>query len=129
TAWLATQLRRDPDLWNRQWVIEQLGKRTGDTAAAAALASAATSADYFLTRAGAAEALGHFPAGLAQAPLEGALRDTSAQVRRAAVSALGDVGGARAAELARARSEERRVGKEGSRVWLRGPAKRSGLMG
>src|SRR5205823_4348491 len=98
TAWLATQLRRDPDLWNRQWVIEQLAKRTGDTAAAAALASAATSADYFLTRAGATEARGHFSAALAQAPLEGALRDTSAQVRRAAVSALGDVGGARAAE-------------------------------
>ena len=101
TAWLATELRRDADLWNRQWVIEQLGKRAGDTAAAAALAWAATSADYFLTRAGGAEALGRFPAGLAQAPLEAALRDTSAQVRRAAVSSLGDVAGARAAELAR----------------------------
>src|SRR5207245_6769562 len=38
TAWLATQLRRDPDLWNRRWVTEQLAKRTGDTAAVAALA-------------------------------------------------------------------------------------------
>ena len=102
TAWLATELRRDADLWNRQWVIEQLGKRAGDTAAAAALAWAATSADYLLTRAGAAEALGQFPAGLAQAPLEAALRDTSAQVRRAAVSSLGEVPGQRAVELARA---------------------------
>jgi len=102
TAWLATELRRDADLWNRQWVIEQLGKRAGDTAAAAALAWAATSADYLLTRAGAAEALGQFPAGLAQAPLEAALRDTSAQVRRAAVSSLGEVAGQRAVELARA---------------------------
>jgi len=102
TAWLATELRRDADLWNRQWVIEQLGKRAGDTAAAAALTWAATSADYLLTRAGAAEALGQFPAGLAQAPLEAALRDTSAQVRRAAVSSLGEVAGQRAVELARA---------------------------
>ncbi len=102
TAWLATQLRRDPDLWNRQWAIEQLAQRTADTAAAAALARAAGSADYFLTRAGAAEALARFPAGVAEAPLTAALADTSAQVRRAAITALGRLGGARAAELARA---------------------------
>ncbi len=102
TAWLATQLRRDPDLWNRQWAIEQLAQRTADTAAAAALAWAAGSADYFLTRAGAAEALGRFAERLAQPPLAAALRDTSARVRRAAITALGQLGGARAAELARA---------------------------
>jgi aminopeptidase N len=102
TAWLAAQLRRDPDLWNRQWVIEQLGQRATDTAAAAALAWAATEADYFLTRAAAAEQLGGFPAGLAEAPLTAALRDTAAPVRRAAVTALGQLGGPRAAELARA---------------------------
>ncbi|HEV2749556.1 MAG TPA: M1 family aminopeptidase [Gemmatimonadales bacterium] len=101
TTWLAVQLRRDPDLWNRQWAIEQLAKRTADTAAAAALAWAATSADYFLTRAGAAEALGAFPAA-GGAPLAAALRDTSAQVRRAAIAALGQIGGARVADLARA---------------------------
>src|SRR5947209_7639559 len=55
TAWLATAVRRDPDLWNRQWVIEQLAQRTADTAAAAALAWAATRSDYFLTRAAACE--------------------------------------------------------------------------
>jgi len=102
TAWLATQLGRDPDLWNRQWAIEQLGQRTADTAAAVALGRAATRSDYFLTRAAAAELLGHFPASVAQAPLVAALRDTSAHVRRAAVAALGQLGGARAAELARA---------------------------
>ncbi len=101
TTWLANQLRRDPDLWNREWAIEQLAKRTADTAAAAALAWAATSADYFLTRAGAAEALANFGAAGA-ASLATALRDTSAQVRRAAITALGQIGGARTAELARA---------------------------
>jgi aminopeptidase N len=101
TAWLAAQLARDPDLWNRQWAIDQLQTRSADSAAAGALARAVASADYFLTRAAAAEALGHFPASLAQAPLVAALRDTSAQVRRAAITALGTEGGARAADLAR----------------------------
>src|SRR6266545_2771369 len=32
TAWLATQLRRDPDLWNRGWVIGQLAGRADDAA-------------------------------------------------------------------------------------------------
>ena len=102
TSWLATQLERDADLWNREWVIEELAKRPADAAALAALARAVTSADYFLTRAQAAEALSHFPAAGAAAPLASALRDTAAAVRRAAVAALGAIGGARAAELARA---------------------------
>ena len=104
TTWLATAVRRDPDLWNRQWVIEQLAQRTADTAAAAALAWAATRSDYFLTRAAACEGLGHFPAAVAQETLVAALQDTAAQVRRAAVTALGQLPGAsaRAAELARA---------------------------
>jgi len=99
TSWLATQLKRDPDLWN--WAIEQLAHRPGDAAAVAALAEAATAADYFRTRAAAVEALGELPAASAAAPLAAALRDTSAQVRRAAVAALGQLGGARAADLAR----------------------------
>src|SRR6266513_448988 len=53
TPWLATELKRDPDLWNREWVIEQLAQRPADAAAVAALAQAATGADYFRTRAGA----------------------------------------------------------------------------
>jgi aminopeptidase N len=101
TPWLASQLRRDPDLWNRQWVIEQLARRTGDTAAVAALGWAATSADYFLTRAAAVEALaGAGTAGAA--PLTAALHDTSAQVRRAAITTLGRSGGSGVAALARA---------------------------
>src|SRR5207237_2806656 len=75
--------------------------RPADATALAALARAATSADYFLTRAQAAEALARFPAAGTAAPLATALRDSSAQVRRAAITALGGLGGARAAELAR----------------------------
>ena len=77
-------------------------QRPADAAAVAALAEAATGADYFRTRAGAIEALGELPAASTAAPLEAALRDTSAQVRRAAIAALGQRGGARPAELARA---------------------------
>jgi len=101
TSWLATELGQDLDLWNREWVIEELAKRPADASALAALARAATSADYFLTRAQAAEALARFPAVGAAVPLATALQDTAAAVRRAAVAALGAVGGARAAELAR----------------------------
>ena len=101
TLWLATQLKRDPDLWNRHWVIAQLGQRPSDTTAAAALAQAATGADYFLTREGAAQALAAFPAGVALPPLQTATRDTSAQVRAAAIEALGNLGGDRAVALAR----------------------------
>jgi aminopeptidase N len=102
TAWLATQLARDPDLWNRSWVIRQLAGRSGDAAAARALAGAATGADYPLTRAEAAEALGAFPDSVALPPLEAALRDTSSTVRQAAVDALGTLGGPSAIGLARA---------------------------
>jgi HEAT repeat protein len=101
TAWLATQLQRDPDLWNRHWVIAQLVQRPADTAAAAAVAQAATGADYFLSRAAAAQALAAFPVGVALPALQAAMKDTSAQVRAAAVEALGNVGGAQAATLAR----------------------------
>jgi len=101
TSWLATQLERDADLWNRDWVIAELAKRPTDATALAALARAATVADYFLTRAQAVEALARFPAAGAAAPVAAALRDTAAQVRRMAITTLGRLGGARAAELAR----------------------------
>jgi aminopeptidase N len=101
TAWLATQLRRDSDLWNRLWVIEQLAGRGSDTAAATALAAAATGADYFRTRAHAAEALAGFPPDATLPVLERALRDTSADVRQSAIGALGVIGGERAVALAR----------------------------
>ena len=45
TSWLATQLKRDPDLWNRQWAIEQLAHRPADAVAVAALAEAASQED------------------------------------------------------------------------------------
>jgi aminopeptidase N len=102
TGWLATQLRRDADLWDRGWVIEQLAGRAGDPAAAAALVDAATHADYAFVRARAAAGLGRFPAATALPALRAALRDTSAEVRGAAVEALGALGGAEAAALAQA---------------------------
>lgn len=102
TSWLATQLASDPDLWNRSWTITQLARRTTDTLAATALASAATGADYFRTRAEAAGALAAFPPQLALPALAQALSDTSSRVRRSAVSALGSIGGPRALQLARA---------------------------
>lgn len=101
TAWLATQLRREPDLWNRHWVIGELARRGGDSLAARTLAWAATGADYFLPRAEAAEALPAVPAAIAAPALTAALRDTAAPVRVAAVRALGQVGGAQAVALAR----------------------------
>jgi len=100
TSWLAALLERHPHLWQRAWAIDQLAARPADSLAGAALARAARGADYFLTRAQAAGALGRFPAAVALPALEVAVRDTSAQVREAAVSALGSLGGERALALA-----------------------------
>lgn len=106
TSWLAAQLASDPDLWNRSWAISQLAKRTADTLAAAALANAATDADYYRTRAEAAAALALFPPASSLPTLARALEDTSSRVRRSAVSALGSIGGPRALPLARERFED-----------------------
>ena len=96
SRWLANQLARDPDLWNRSWVIDQLARRTGDSLAAVALARAARGADYYLTRAQAVAALRGFPAGTALPAVTAALRDTAAAVREAAVTTLGLLGGPKA---------------------------------
>lgn len=88
TSWLANQLEQDPDLWNRSWVIDQLHNKKGDAEAVAALTRAATKSDYFLTRAHAAEALDGLPGEVASAGLLSASRDTSAQVRAAAIASL-----------------------------------------
>ncbi len=100
TAWLATELARDDDLWDRRWAIEQLARRPADPAALVALADAAQHADYYLTRVDAVRALGGFGA-LALPAVTAALADSSAAVRAAAVSALGRVGGVQAAAQAR----------------------------
>jgi aminopeptidase N len=100
TPWLATLLDRHPDLWQRSWAIEQLGRRTGDTLARAALARAATGADYDLTRAEAARALGGFSPATVVSALATAVHDTSAQVRTAALLALAAVDGERAVAAA-----------------------------
>jgi aminopeptidase N len=98
TPWLANLLHRHPNLWNRSWAIGQLASRKGDTLAGAALAHAAASADYDLTRAEAAAALARFPADQALPALETATADTSARVRKAAVETLGRLGDARGAD-------------------------------
>lgn len=101
TLWLATQVEKDPDLWNRAWAIDQLRSRKEDVEAVAALARAATGADYFLTRAHAAEALDGLGGEAAAAGLLAATRDTSSQVRAAAISSLLSTGSLEA--LGRAR--------------------------
>ncbi|HEV8357695.1 MAG TPA: M1 family aminopeptidase [Gemmatimonadales bacterium] len=103
TAWLANQLIRDADLWNRQWVIGQLAGKAGDSAAARALAAAAVRADHPHTRREAALALAGFPAAVALPALGGALRDSSSAVRSAAVEALGRLAGSPAEALRLAR--------------------------
>ena len=102
TSWLASQLRRDANLWDREWVIAELEKRPADREAAAAVAMAVTGADHPFTRAVAANALPAFPRDLALPGLTAALRDTSSRVRAAAAANLERVGGAQALELARA---------------------------
>ncbi|MFI5230053.1 MAG: M1 family aminopeptidase [Gemmatimonadales bacterium] len=101
TGWLATQLGHDANLWDREWVLSQLARRPGDAAAAAAVANAATNADYFETRMLAASALSAFPPDESIPALTRALADTSAQVRAAAAAELGEVHDARAVALAR----------------------------
>jgi len=100
TAWLANQLQRDPNVWNRAWVIQQLARRTGDSLAASALAKSARSADYYRVRAEASLALGNFDSKAALPALEVAVGDTSAAVREAAVAALGSIGGENAEAMA-----------------------------
>jgi aminopeptidase N len=103
TLWLATELTRDPNLWDRAWATAELAKRTSDSAAAAALAVAVRGADYFLTRAEATTALGGFPARWVASAVDAALRDTSAAVRETAVTALAAVDSAQAADRLRTR--------------------------
>ncbi len=101
TSRLAAQLTGDPDLWDRDWVIDRLAERTDDDDARDALIQAATSADYFLTRAEAASALAGFGDGKTRAALaRDVASDTSAQVRAAAIEALGRIGGHDAARAA-----------------------------
>ncbi len=99
--WLVAQLGHDTNLWNREWAIAQLVRHPEDAAAVAAVAAAATSADYFLTRAEGAEALAAFPPSAALAPLTQALRDTSSAVRGAALGSLAQGKGNDASTIAR----------------------------
>ena len=116
TAWLATQLARDPDLWNRWWAISELARHASDPAAGQALAQAATSADYFLTREQAVLALASVPVSVAAPALEAARRDSSAQVRAAAIRTLGRFGGADAIAAAREAWRDSSYGVEAAAI-------------
>ena len=89
TSWLATQLERDPTLWNRWWIIGQLAQRRTDVAARAALITAALAADYFRTRQQAIQALAGFSGSPVRDALFAAMADTSAAVRASAAEGLG----------------------------------------
>ncbi|HTS90299.1 MAG TPA: M1 family aminopeptidase [Gemmatimonadales bacterium] len=88
TEWLANQLSRDEDLWDRTWVIQQLGGRKSDSLARAALLQASSAGDSYRTRVEALEALAGFQTHEVSTGLVAALKDTSAQVRAAAANAL-----------------------------------------
>ncbi|HEY4100697.1 MAG TPA: M1 family aminopeptidase [Gemmatimonadales bacterium] len=100
-SWLANELRLDPDLWDRQWAIGQLGLHREDAGAVAALTQAATGSDYYLTRVQAVGALADVPGPAAAAAIAEASHDTSAAVRVAAIRAAGSAGGESVATLAR----------------------------
>ena len=116
TAWLATQLAHDPDLWNRWWAISQLARHAGDSIAGRALAAAATGADYFLTREHAVVALAAFPAAIAIPALDVARRDSSAQVRAAAIRSLIHFGGQPALAAAREAWSDSSYGVEAAAI-------------
>ena len=118
TSWLATQLGRDPDLWNRWWAIGELARHPDDPESGKALATAATSADYFLTRAHAVTALSSFPAAIAFPALNVARRDSSAQVRAVAVAALGRLGGFAALAAVREAWSDTSYGVEAAAIRL-----------
>jgi aminopeptidase N len=93
-SWLANQLERDPNLWNRSWVIGQLSEHRRDTTALRALAQAAIAADYPLIRAQALTALIGIPAdSLLRMTVRWSLADTSALVRAASLDLLAETGG------------------------------------
>jgi aminopeptidase N len=100
TTWLANELRRDSNLWDREWALTELTKRPTDAAAGAAVAEALTGADHPYTRTLAATAIDAFPREIALPALTRAMHDTSARVRAAAAGALGTVGGPAARDLA-----------------------------
>ena len=101
TAMLAAQLDNDSNLWDREWILTQLTARKTDAEAAAAVAKAAKSADYFLTRQVAATALSAFPWESVSSAMAAALEDTSAQVRSSAAGELGNIKSSGALSMAR----------------------------
>jgi aminopeptidase N len=101
TAALSAELDHDQNLWDREWALTQLVARPTDHDAAAAVARAATSANYFLTRQMAVTGLAAFPTDVSIPALTTALRDTSAQVRAVAAAELASIKDARALGIAR----------------------------
>ena len=102
TSWLAAELAKAPNVWNRAWAAEQLSVRPAEAEAGVALIDAVTHGSDLTIRSLAAQGLGRFRAELALPGLKAALRDTSAVVREAAVRTLGLVRSPDAVVLARA---------------------------
>jgi len=88
TAWLATELKRDPDLWNRHWVIAQLGAAPTDVAAGPP-SPRRRRVPITSSRASPPPTRSRLPCAVALPALQTAMKDTSAQVRAAALEALG----------------------------------------
>jgi len=131
TSWLARELQRDPNLWDRAWTIAQLRSRPTDSTAAVALADAAEHADYTVTREEAVEALAVFPTRWVASAAEVATHDTSAAVRQAACTTLAAVDSADAVPRLRPllsdRSYEVRAAALGALARI-DPANRSALI-
>jgi aminopeptidase N len=102
TPWLAALLAREVSPFQVLWAVEQLQARASDPEALKALTAATTQAHYALTRAQAASALARVQEPSAVSALQAAMRDTSAQVRQAALSALAAHSGEIALPVARA---------------------------
>jgi len=102
TSWLAAQLAKAPNVWNRAWAAEQLSVRPAEAVAGVALIDALTHGSDPIIRSLAAQGLGRFRGELALPGLKAALRDTSAVVREAAVRTLGLIRSPDAVVLARA---------------------------
>ena len=84
TRWLAAQLPRDPDLWNRSWAIDQLARRTG-IRWLQPRSRGRPAVRTTLSPAPGGGGTGGFPEPVAVPPLEAAARDTSSAVREAAI--------------------------------------------
>lgn len=100
TAMLDYQLAHADDVASRDEAITLLGERTGDAAAARAIATAATSDRFWGVRARALHALTGFSnSAVARVAVVAAVHDSDSRIRQSAVSALASFPGAETESL------------------------------